>query len=108
MCATTAAKLQVGPHQKVAFARDEITAREGITLENEWRITPFTHPGVSFMQTLPLHLQSQPSTTTFQWYFQQITKEQVNNFEPNCEDPNYCQLNVKWIGQQKQPEQLMH
>lgn len=52
MRATTAAKLQVGPHQKVAFAGDEITldvAREGITLENGWRITPFTHPGVSFM-----------------------------------------------------------
>lgn len=61
MRATTAAKLQVGPHQKVAFAGDEITldvAREGITLENGWKITPFTHPGVSFIYTLPLHLQS--------------------------------------------------
>ena len=84
---------------------DHHVAREGITLENGWKITPFTHPGVSFIYTLPLHLQS---TCTFQWYFQQITKEQVNNFEPNCEDPNYCQLNVKWIGQQEQPEELMH
>ena len=54
------------------------------------------------------YLLSQPSTCAFQWYFQQITKEQVNNFVPNCEDPNYCQLNVKWIGQQEQPEELMH
>lgn len=39
-----------GPDQEVIFEGEEITLdipKEGILLENGWKITPYAHPGVS-------------------------------------------------------------
>ena len=54
-CTSAAAKL--GPNQMVMFEEDEIKldiAAEGVDLENGWKITPYTHPGVSTLLQLGL------------------------------------------------------
>ena len=86
------------------FEGDEIKldiAAEGVALENGWTITPYTHPGVSLTQ----------KTKSSNWIdfntFQQISKNQVDNFVPGSELPS-CQLYVKWSGQQEQPPELLH
>ena len=41
-----------GPDQEVIFEGEEITLdipKEGISLESGWKITPYTHPGVSLL-----------------------------------------------------------
>ena len=44
----------------------------------------------------------------FNLYFQQITKNQVNNFDPGCKQPFYCQLHVEWTKEEEQPMELLH
>ena len=43
---------KMGPNQIVTFKADEIKldiAVEGVDLKSGWTITPYTHPGVSFI-----------------------------------------------------------
>ena len=59
-------------------------------------------------ESLWIHCYSQSKNfNCVHWYFQQITKQQVDKFVPGRQVPS-CQLHVEWNGQQKQPAQLAH